>query len=168
MRNLEATFSANLSALAEPVREDNGYAVKLMSIHDLKDSLDNSVREMRIDDLITGFVNYMLNNDEYWIAQDESKIAHAVSEYFLGQLKEFTGKTIVDYLKIKFDTSDPQILSNKVYSEIFLPLAEKASPLFWVDGSKYQIANAGELGFCTIPEISEEIKAAAEKYHTVE
>lgn len=165
LRNLEATFSADLSALAKPVAEDNGYAVKLMKIQDLQKSLDDSVKSMSIDDLISGFTDYMLKTPDVWIAQDENKIAYAVSAYFLGQLEEFTDRTIVDYLQIKYNTTEPQVLAQKVYDGIFMPLADKAAPLFWVDGSKYKISETGELGFCTLPQISPEILAAAQQYH---
>ena len=166
MRNLEQTFAANLTALANPVEQDNSYAVKLMTIKDMQESLDSSVKKMLIDDLIKGFVNYMLNNSSVWIGQEESKIAFAVSHYFLGVLTEYTNKTMIDYLKIKYNTEDPNMITNKVYNEIIQPLSQKAAPLFWLDGSKYQIASAGELGFCTIPQISPEIVAAANNYHT--
>lgn len=165
MQNLEQTFAANLSALSQPVKEDNGYAVKLMSIEDLKDSLDNAVAEMKIDDMIRGFVTYMLDNPDIWIAQDENKISYAVSSYFLDKLKHYTGKTIVDYLQIKYGKIAPEMLSKKVYDEILLPLAGKAAPLIWIDGAKYQIEHAGSLGYCSVPEISAEIKAAAASYH---
>lgn len=165
MKSLEQTFEENRSTLATPVAEPNDYAIKLMSIQDLKDSLDEAVKAMKIDDLISGFVNYMLNNIDIWIAQDESKIAHSVSQFFLRELREFTGKTIVDYLKIKFDTEDKATLAGKIYSEIVLPLSAKAAPLLWIDGSKYQLPSNSKFGFCTIPEISDEIKTAAATYH---
>ncbi len=166
MRNLESTFAANLTALANPVGPSQDYAVKLMTIQQIQPALDSSVKAMRIDDLISGFVNYMLQDSKVWIAQDESKIAYAVSNYFLSVLDEYTQKTIVDYLKIKFNTEDPNMIASKVYSEIIQPLSQKAAPLFWLDGSKYQIESSGELGFCTIPQISPEIKQAANNYHT--
>lgn len=167
MHNLESTFAANLSALANPVEEDKGYAVKLMTVKDMKDSLDASVKAMHIDDLISGFVTYMLNDNSVWIGQEESKIAYAVSNYFLGEnvLNAYTNQTMIDYLKIKFNTEDSTMITSKVYGEIVQPLSQKAAPLFWLDGSKYQISSAGELGFCTVPQISPEIIAAANNYH---
>ena len=164
MHNLEATFESNRTALSNPIAADNGYAVKLITIQDLQESLDASVRAMRIDDLISGFVNYMLSNPEIWIAQDENKIAHAVSTFFLAELNEFTGRTMLDYLKIKYQTDDPQIIADKVYNDIVMPMYDRAKPLFWLDGSKYTIPADSELGFCTIPKISDEIKGAANKF----
>ena len=166
MRNLEQTFAANLTALSNLVEKDNSYAVKLMTVKELQSSLDASVKNMRIDDFIAGFVNHMLNNSSLWISKEENKIAFAVSHYFLDILTEYTNKTMIDYLKIKYSTEDPNMITNKVYREIILPLSQKAAPLFWLDGSKYQIASAAELGFCTIPQISPEIVAAANNYHT--
>ena len=165
MHNLEQTFAANLTALSNPVEKDNSYAVKLMTIKDMQASLDASVKNMRIDDLISGFVNHMLNNSSVWISQEESKIAFAVSHYFLGVLTAYTNKTMIDYLKIKYNTEDPNMITSKVYNDIIQPLSQKAAPLFWIDGSKYQIESAGELGFCSIPQVSPEIVAAANNYH---
>lgn len=48
MHNLEATFESNRIALSNPVAADNGYAVKLITIQDLQDSLNASVGAMRI------------------------------------------------------------------------------------------------------------------------
>ncbi len=166
LRNLEQTFDANLTSLAKIEKQEKGYAVKLMSIHDLQDSLDSAVKAMKINDLISNFVTYMIGSPEVWIAQDETKISTAVSEFFLKELKEFTGRTIIDYLKIKFETEDPNLISKKVYDEIVMPMASKAQPLFWIDGSKYQVPADSELGFCSIPQISAEIKTAAEKFET--
>ncbi len=164
MKNLQATFDVNLKSLAEPIVADNSYAIKLMSIQDLQESLDRSVENMRIDDLIRGFIETMLRNPDGWITQDESKICVAVTDYFLSQLSEYTRKTIVDYLQIKFDTTDQTLLQRRVYEDIIMPLGESSAPLFWTDNSVYSLDDAKPLGYLSIPNISDEIKAAANEY----
>lgn len=165
MQELQATFRANLSTLAKPVAQMNPYADKLMTIQDLQASLDKSVASMQMDTLINGFVFQMLQNPDIWLAQDENKISRGVSDYFLGQLKEFTDRDMIDYLQIKFDTKAPEIITKKVHDEILQPLAKKAAPLFWTDTGKYQLATAGELGYCSIPEVPQEILGAAQNFH---
>ena len=168
LRELQSTFAENLSTLSHPVAQNNDYAMKLLTIQDLQASLDDAVKAMRIDDLISGFVTYMLERPDLWLAEDESKISRGVSNYFLDQLHYFTHRTMNDYLKIKFDTTDPGTIARKVLSEILLPLAQKAEPLFWTDNALYSIAEAGKLGYCSIPEESQEIDRAAQDYHTAE
>ena len=165
MQELQKTFAENLSTLAQPVVQQTSYAEKLVTIQDLKQSLDKSVEAMQMDTLINGFVSQMLQHPEIWLAQDGDKISCGVSDYFLSQLQEFTHRTMNDYLKIKFDATDPATISKKVESEILQPLAQKADPLFWTDASKYQLATAGELGYCSIPEDSQEILGAAQNFH---
>ena len=166
MQELQATFRANLSTLAQPVVQQNSYAKKIMTIQDLQESLDRSVKAMQMDTLINGFVSQMLQNPDIWLAQDENKISRGVSDYFLDQLKEFTHRTMIDYLQIKFDTKTPETITKKVHDEILQPLAQKAAPLFWTDTSKYDLHTAGELGFCSIPEGSQEVIAATQTYCT--
>ena len=168
LRELQSTFAENLSTLSHPVAQNNDYAMKLLTIQDLQASLDDAVKAMQINDLISGFVTYMLERPDLWLAEDESKISRGVSNYFLDQLHYFTHRTMNDYLKIKFDTTDPSTIAKKVRDDILLPLAQKAEPLFWTDNALYSIAEAGKLGYCSIPEESQEIDRAAQDYHTAE
>lgn len=163
MRNLQATFDSNLTTLSQPVMEDNSYAVKLMTIQDLQQSLDKSVANMRRDVQIHDFVHAMLSDSDIWIDQDENKICDAVTNYFLLQLGDYTQRTLMDYLQIKFGTTAPSALQAAVYKEIILPLDERARPLFWTD-TGYKLTDAKYLGYLSIPNISDVITAAAETY----
>ena len=164
MRNLQATFEANRVALSNPLNEDIGYAVKLMTIQDLQSSLDATVAAMDIPGQIHGFISDMLNNPESWISQDENKIFTQVNKYFLSQLSEYTSRTIDDYLKIKFETTDPTRLQKKVYEEIITPLGSKAAPMFWTENGIYSLADSASMGYLSIPNISDFIQAAARQY----
>lgn len=163
-RELQSTFAENLSALSHPAAQNNDYAMKLLTIQELQPSLDGAVEAMNSNDLISGFVTYMLEHPDRWQAEDESKICHGVSNYFLDQLKDFTHRTMDDYLKIRFNTSDPGVISRKVLDEILLPLSQKAEPLFWTNPALYNIAESGKRGHCFIPEESQEINHAARDY----
>ena len=158
MRNLEATFAENLIMFANPITESRGYAVKLVTIQDLKDSLDASVKEMRIDDLFSGFVNYMLNDKDMWIAQDENKVTRVVSNFFLNALKQYTARTMDDYLRYKYA---PNHLGRIIPIHILTELANKSKPLFWTDTLKFRIQHNTKLIFLTIPNESHVIQEAA-------
>lgn len=160
--NLTATFNANLATLSSPLKDVETYAKPLMTIADLKESLDKSVAEMRIPDIVNHFVAAMLDDESAWISQDENKISAAVTKFFLSELDAYTHMTIVDYLQIRFDTTDPAQLRKKIYDEIMLPQYKEANPLFWADGSNYSISDASKIGYCSVPEISPEIQAAAD------
>lgn len=164
MRDLQATFEANRVALSNPLNDDIGYAVKLITIQDLQVSLDETVAAMDIPGQIHGFVADMLNNSESWILQDENKIFSQVNKYFLSQLSEYTGRTIDDYLKIKFGTTDPALLQKKVYEDIITPLGSKAAPMFWTENGIYSLADSASMGYLSIPNISDFIQAAARQY----
>ena len=167
-RELQSTFAENLSALSHPAAQNNDYAMKLLTIQELQPSLDEAVEAMNSNELISGFVTYMLEHPDLWLAENESKICRGVSNYFLDQLKDFTHRTMDDYLKIRFNTSDPSVISRKVLDEILMPLAQKAEPLFWTNHALYNFAESGKLGYCSIPKESHEIEYAALDYHTAD
>lgn len=167
-RELQSTFAENLSTLSQPAAQNNDYAMKLLTIQELQPSLDEAVEAMNSNELISGFVTYMLERPDLWQAEDESKISRSVTNYFLDQLKDFTNRTMIDYLKIKLDTLHPLTLTRYVLNEILIPLAQKAEPLFWNNDALYNIAEAGKLGYCSIPKESQEIEHAALDYHTAD
>ena len=164
MQELEKTFKSNLEVLSEHKDGGKEFAVKLMSMSDLKESLDTTVEKMQIEDLIHEFTKYMFENSDFWITQEENKITHLVSSFFIKELEKYTSMTVSDYLKIKFDTSNLVELSKKVYDRIIMPLSDKSKPMFWVDNVKYNLEKANELILCTIPQTSQEIKNAVDSF----
>lgn len=160
---LQQTFDANLTTLSQPQTRDVQYSIKLISIQDLQESLDNAVREMRINDLISKFIDYMLKNQDVWYSQKEDNIVHAVSSFFLNTLSDHTNKTMIDYLQVKYSTTDPGVLAARIYEEIILPVANKATPMFWANAT---IPASSRLGFCSLPRTSDEVNGAAQRYHT--
>ena len=167
LEELSLTFAANLTALATPVDKNKSYSKPLMTIQDLQASLDDTVKAMRIPDLVNHFITFLIDNDGTWLSQDESKISAAVTNFFLSELNSFTNKTIIDYLKVKFDETDPSRLRKKIYDEIVYPAYNDASPLFWAD-SIYDISDASKIGYCSVPETSPEIQGAADDLHAAD
>lgn len=167
-RELQSTFAENLSTLSQPAAQNNDYAMKLLTIQELQPSLDEAVEAMNSNELISGFVTYLLERPDLWLAEDENKISRSVTNYFLDQLKDFTNRTMIDYLKIKLDTLHPLTLTRYILNEILMPLTQKAEPLFWNNDALYNIAETGKLGYCSIPKESQEIEYAALDYHTAD
>ena len=164
VEELQATFQENLRTLAQPLAQQNRYAIQLVTVQDLKQSLDGRVEAMQIDTLIRGFVSQMLQHPEIWQAQDGDKISCGVSDYFLSQLQEFTHRGMNDYLQIKFNTVNPATISLAVHHNILQSLSQVSKPLFWEDTSKYDLDTAYAQEFCLIPEDSREVLEAAEHY----
>ncbi len=164
MEELQATFQENLRTLAQPLAQQNRYAIQLVTVQDLKQSLDGRVEAMQIDTLIRGFVSQMLQHPEIWQAQDGDKISCGVSDYFLSQLQEFTHRGMNDYLQIKFNTVNPATISLAVHHNILQSLSQVSKPLFWEDTSKYDLDTAYAQEFCLVPEDSREVLEAAEHY----
>ncbi len=167
LEELSVTFYENLCILSLPVDMNKSCSNPLVTIQELKPLLDETVASMRIPDLASHFITYLIDNDEVWLSQDESKICAAVTKFFLSELNSFTNKTIIDYLRVKFDETDPSRLRKRIYDEIVYPAYNDASPLFWAD-SIYDISDASKIGYCSVPETSPEIQGAADDLHAAD
>lgn len=164
MAQLQSTFDENKSTLLTPVTADINYAFKIMSIQDLSDTLDNTVKQMQIPDIIHSFVSELIEKDNIWITEDESKISAEVSKFFVNALGSHTQKTIIDYLKIKYDTTAPEQLKNYIKNDIITRLDQKAAALFWLNGSYFQLTDSHPIGYLSMPDGIQEIDAAISEY----
>ncbi|MGN0180183.1 MAG: tubulin-like doman-containing protein [Monoglobaceae bacterium] len=161
---LQNTFSENLSALSDPTTQNVGYSKKMVTIQELHDSLDESVKAMNIGNLISGFVGKMMSTPDVWTTREESKISAAVIDYFAETLKEYTQRTIVGYLEIKYDTKNMEQLTDKIYNDFVLDLRNESKPLFHCDGSIYQFSSSHAIGYMSAPVGAKVIENAVDKY----
>lgn len=162
LNSLYETFSENLYFLAES-HCYNDVSKPIITISELKPYLDATISEIKIPYVVNQFIYSFINDENIWISQDENKIFAAVSRFFLSELYVFINKNIIDYLQIKFNTTESNIIECKTYEEIMIPVYESANPLLWNDENKYLISYAGNIGFCSIPEISPQIQSAADE-----
>ena len=164
MNNLIDTFHENYQALSsmEKVVNNDPFVIPLMTIQDLRESLNKTVEEMSLDTENRDFNRMLFNKPEVWLTGEESKIVKCVSNYMIEKFSGYTNRTITDYLQIRFNTVNPAELSNNVYEEILLPLSTKATPMFWLSGS-FQIGSSSKLGYCSIPDSSSVIADATQK-----
>lgn len=164
-QNLIETFHENYQTLISTEASEavaDPFVIPLMTIEDIRESLDTTVNAMNLGDEMSAFHSKLFGNPEVWNSGDEKKIAKSVSNYLIGKFSGYTQKTLIDYLQIRFGTEDAGELTGKVYQEILRPLSDKATPLFWKDAA-YQITTASPLGYCSVPDNASAIQAAAGK-----
>lgn len=169
-RNLFDTFHENYQTLSNASLTEtiaDPFILPLMKIEDMRDSLDSTVNSMKMDIQSQNFHTFLFDRPKVWNNGDEHKISKEVSGYLVDVFSEYTGKTLTDYLEIRFNTNDPSKLTNFVYKDILEPLKDKAEALFW-KASGFDITAAQPLGYISVPDTASVILAASEKLVEVE
>lgn len=169
-RDLFDTFHENYRTLSSTDLTEttaDPFILPLMKIEDMRESLDASVNALKMDVQAQNFHTFLFDNPQIWNAGDENKISREVSKYLVDVFKDYTGKTLTDYLEIRFHTNDPAKLTNHVYNDILSPLNDKAEALFW-KAAGFNIAEAQPLDYISVPDTETVILAAAQKLAEVE
>lgn len=169
-RNLFDTFHENYQTLSTACLTEtiaDPFILPLMKIEDMQDSLDTAVGSMKMDIQSQNFHTFLFDKPKVWNAGDEHQISKEVSGYLVDVFNEYTGKTLTDYLEIRFNTNDPAKLTNFVYKDILEPLKDKAEALFW-KAAGFDITVAQPLGYISVPDSAAVILAASEKLVEVE
>lgn len=164
-RNLIDTFHENyqtLSAVSLTEAVADPFILPLMKIEDMRDSLDAAVSSMKMDIQAQNFHAFLFDKPSVWNSGDENKISKEVSGYLVKVFQEYTNKSLMDYLQIRFHTTDPVKLTNLVHDKILQPLKDKAEALFW-RSSGFDISVAQPLGYISIPDSASAILLAANK-----
>lgn len=166
LNNVSETFNSNLETLSIPDKNDADYAVKIIDLEDdtLKEFLEKTVSELNTDNIVKGFIEYMLEERCEKIWRDRSntdKIATIVSDYFAGAVSNIANKDIDHYLSIKYGNKTGGELSKAIYDNIMIKLQGKAKPLFWVDKRDGGVPSASKIGYISVPDTSQTIKSAA-------
>ena len=173
METLINTFAENKEALKNPasMKADDSFAIPMMTIEELKKSLDAEINILNIPGLLDAFMVELVNNPDEWIMEDENKITKMVTKFFVDTaFNGFANRTITSFLKDKYENkygskiTDEQ-LTNYVYDEWITTLTDKARPLFAFNGSIWSEAKTSKLAFLSFPSISDPIKNAAKKMY---
>ena len=165
MDNLIETFIENRAALASPgvLNGTDGFATPMMTIADLKQPLDAEVNKLNIPNMLDAFVSELLANEDAWINEDENKITRLVTKFFVEKaFKGYADRSITAFLQDKYNTTNVDQLTNKVYDNWMLPLIEQASPLFYFDGAVWGEDATARLSFLSVPTASAPVTAAAQ------
>lgn len=169
MDTLINTFTENKEALADQkvLQVKGSFAIPMMTIDELKRSLDSEIDKINVPSMLDAFMVLLLNNEDDWILEDENKISHLVIKFFVDTaFNGFANRTITSFLKDKYENkyggkvTDAQ-LANYVYNDWMKLLTEKASPLFYFNSSIWSESKTSKLAFLSFPSTSAPIKAAA-------
>lgn len=160
-QNLMDTFHENYRYLTNPAKPvEDPFVMPLMSIDDLRDSLDKTVESMNMATELRDFHSKLFADPDVWLTGDEYSISKSVSTYLTDRFSDYTSRTLTDYLKLRFNTEDSVMLADAIYHNILMPLNDKATPLFWMSNA-FQITDAAPLGYCSIPDTATDIQSAA-------
>lgn len=161
---LQNTFKENANILTNGVRTENQYTWRILSIPDIKESLDESVARMDVGQVTQDFIDNMFAEYKNWLGQDPNQIRKLVSDFVVSKFDNITRQTFLDYLKIKFDTTDSTRLQERIKTEIIQnKLADRSEPMFWCS-PMFSIADVARNCVLSVPFNVPEIVQAAEDF----
>ena len=165
---LKDTFEDNSRILVSGVRATNSYTWHILDIPDIQSQLDDAVKNLDVSQVMKNFIVRMFDEYPKWLSQDPNKITQLISDFITRQFSDITQETIKDFLQIKFNTTDPIILKNRIKTDIIqAQLATKADPLFWRN-SLFHMDEVAKNSTISVPFNTPEIVEAAEEYGTPE
>lgn len=163
LETLKETFAKNADVLSEGIKEENTYTWKILSVKDIKEGLDEDVKNLDLNQTLYALMTDLFENCKKWIDQDENEISKLISDFVLGQFQTVAKKTMTDYLKEKFGVDNATLLEQKIEDAIIQKeLWSKSTPLFWKN-SMYN-RPVGEQNILTVPFDSLEICNAANNF----
>lgn len=169
MDTLVQTFRENRNALESNtmLKTNDMFAAPMMTIQELKPSLDARIKKIEPQGMFDMFVRMMTENAGEWILEDENKITRLVTYFFTKQIfSDFADRTITSFLQDKYSIPDnDDLLASKIYDDWIEPLTFKASPLFYLDKTIWDRNENAELASLSVPEISTPIQNAAKKMY---
>lgn len=164
MDTLVGTFIANKNDLAGERMKSagNSFNTPLVTISELKDTLDRQISNLNIQGLFDQFMHLLLKNEDTWITENENKISRLVTDFFVNHaFSDFAGHTITEYLQDKYNTQNTGQLTNYISKEID-KLTDKAKPLFYFNGSIWPETETTKVAFISYPNTSGPISQAAQ------
>ena len=167
METLKETFAKNAEVLSEGIKEENTYTWKILAVKDIKEGLDEVVKNLDLNQTLYALMMDLLENCKNWIKQDENEISKLISDFILGQFRTATQKTMTDYLKEKFEVDNAALLEQRIENEIIRKeLWNKSTPLFWKNSMYNRPIDEKET--LTVPYDSIEICKAADNFKAEE
>ena len=164
METLINSFKENRKALEseKTIENSDGFTIPMMTIGELKPSLDEEIENINIPNMLDAFMKLLLDNEKSWMDEDESKITKLVTGFFVNNaFGNFANKTITAFLRDKYGNPTDEVLTNRIFDEWMKKLTSKATPLFCYDNANWQESNTGKLAYLSVPTVSSPIKAAA-------
>ena len=175
METLITTFEHNKNALSVSggTQKRNSFEVPMMTIAELKNSLDAEIAAINVPCMLDSFMNLLLQNEEAWIQEDENRISRLVTDFFVkSAFSYFANKTITDFLIDKYTAKTGAMVTyeqliNFIYNDWMKCLTDKASPLFPFDRRVWSQSNSSKSALLSFPATSYPIMYAAEKMYQI-
>ncbi|MDE7334458.1 MAG: tubulin-like doman-containing protein [Lachnospiraceae bacterium] len=160
METLRETFRINARVLSEGEKTENSYTWKILSIPDVKDGLEQIVKNLDLGKTLDDLMRAMFVSCSKWINEDENEIRKLISDFVLEEFATATSKTMTDYLYEKFGVTQQTLLEAAIEKKIIQEeLLNKSTPLFWQNPMYH--APVGQNSTLTVPYNAVEIKNAA-------
>ena len=165
METLINSFKENRKALEseKTIENSDGFTIPMMTIGELKLSLDAEIENINIPNMLYSFMKLLLDNEKSWMDEDESKITKLVTGFFVNNaFGNFANKTITAFLRDRYGNPTDEVLKNRIFDEWMKKLTDKAEPLLPYN-EIWGEARTSKLAYLSVPTISVPIQAAARK-----
>lgn len=163
MDTLRETFEVNKTVLLQKGLQDHLYTWKILTIPDVKQSLEQEMKEHDPGQLLYHLMLTLFEHCAVWMNQDENEIRKLISDFILQEFDKATRRTMTDYLKEKFHVENPALLSDAVEKEIIRDkLGRDSTPLFWKNPMYKN--SMGMHSYLTVPFDAAEMKTAAANF----
>ena len=164
LNNLKDTFEDNARRLLSGAGSGSSLGWRILDIPDIQSRLDDAVQNVDVSQVMRSFIVRMFDEYPKWLSQDPNEITQLISDFIIRQFSDITQETIKDFLQIKFNTTDPIVLKNRIKTDIIQDqLATKADPLFWRN-SLFHMDEVARNSTIFVPFNTPEIVYAAEEY----
>ena len=167
IKNLYDTFDENfhyIKGVMDGSIVVHNYEMPIVTLSEMKPQMDQTLADMDVKQKFSELIKSLLSNEgiDACTSGDENTICVVVNRYLTQIFKSYSAMTITEYLEEKFKVVAPALLVGKIKTEIMEKLYVKANPMIWLS-NLYLVEEAASYGCIAYPEVSCEIREAAEK-----
>lgn len=167
LRNLRDTFKENESALSTMMAKninDDDYVRPIMTISELKPSMDETLKQSKMDENLKKIITTMADNSTIWINEDSFKISKFINDIMSNDIfSKFANQSILAFLQMKFNETNPDKIEKKLEESVIATLEKFSKALFWKDPT-YKINNTSKLEYISVPANSSILVNAANSF----
>ena len=167
LTNLKDTFAENAASISLMINKGMGkyeYIKPIMSIAELKESMDKELEKIDPKSAIGKMLTEMVNSPEVWLTGDSFKISRFVNVFMTKEMfKDYANKSILDFLQMKYGTEDKELISKKIQDDTIAKLGEKGDPLF-MKTPAFKLTDTSTIEYISVPADTSVIVEAANSY----
>ncbi len=170
-RNLRETFAQNAVYLNNPdeVRKTNAYTWRIIELSDVKEKLDETIRQIEPVKATADLMNYLQQPKvmEAWLSEADYRIGRVINSFMLEEFHELLSKTLEDIIKElpQYRGMKEAAVIQAIKNSVLTKADINAEPMFWLSqGYRLDSGNAFACSTMTIPAASTTITSAAESF----